>query len=282
MEKSLPHSFEFVELSQGTCHYRLEGPDQGRLLLMLHGGTVPGWQFERLLEELTGEGFRCLCPDFYGHGYSARPRVRHNHDLLVTQILELLVALDIEGPVAIVAHSMGAAVAARLLIAHPSRFGPVILTAPMMDFLGKQPLLKLLRIPLLGEIMMHVYLIPFLVRRRRRRYADIDGGRFGHLFREQLLVPGFGRSLLSLFRSGALGDQSSIYRKLAEVDVPLLLLRGEKDETCTAEDWQRLLALIPAADAIQLARANHALLLREQHWMVEQVLLFLLQHDDVS
>ena len=34
-------------LKQGATFSLLEGPETGRLLLMIHGATVPHWEFDR-------------------------------------------------------------------------------------------------------------------------------------------------------------------------------------------------------------------------------------------
>ena len=49
-----------LPLKQGATFSLLEGPETGRLLLMIHGATVPHWEFDRLVPHLhkaTGKHF---------------------------------------------------------------------------------------------------------------------------------------------------------------------------------------------------------------------------------
>lgn len=66
---------------------------------MIHGATVAGWEFDRLAPLLNLAGIRTLIPDLYGHGLSARLRMRYEYNLFSRQITELLEALSIRQPV---------------------------------------------------------------------------------------------------------------------------------------------------------------------------------------
>jgi pimeloyl-ACP methyl ester carboxylesterase len=63
---SLRDSKLFLRLSDGRCHYSIEGPTDGKPLLLIHGATVPAWEFDRIVPYLTANGFRCLRPDLFG------------------------------------------------------------------------------------------------------------------------------------------------------------------------------------------------------------------------
>ncbi|MGD8978245.1 MAG: alpha/beta fold hydrolase, partial [Gammaproteobacteria bacterium] len=167
-----------MTLSDGVCHYRIDGPDDGPVLLLIHGATVPAWEFDRIVPYLTAAGLRCVRPDLFGHGFSDRPPLAHEYELFVRQLSELLDRLELNGPVALLGHSLGAAVAARLLAAQPARFAAAVLAAPLVDFTVQNPMARLLNVPLLGELLMPAYVVPMLVRRRTRRYRAIEDGRF--------------------------------------------------------------------------------------------------------
>ncbi|MEQ8660979.1 MAG: alpha/beta hydrolase, partial [Gammaproteobacteria bacterium] len=53
----------FAALSDGHCHYADEGPRDGRVVLLIHGATVPGWEFDRLVPYLHAAGLRTLRAD---------------------------------------------------------------------------------------------------------------------------------------------------------------------------------------------------------------------------
>jgi len=197
ISRQLPHAHYFAELAAGRCHYRVDGPANGITLVMIHGATVPAWQFDRLVPLLNRAGILTVRLDLFGHGYSARPAVVHDYTLFTRQVFGLLDYVGLEGEMQLLGHSMGSVVAARLLLTSPSRFGSLVMIAPMLDFLGDRKALRLLRVPLLGEALMHGYVIPMLVRRRASRYRNIPDGDFVEMFCDQLRLPG-GRALIAL------------------------------------------------------------------------------------
>lgn len=261
--KDGPDSHEYLRLRDGVCHYRRDGPDDGDLILLIHGATVPAWEFDRLVPLLTAAGFRTLRADLYGHGYSDRPRLRYDQALFVRQLTELLDALGVPGPVHLLGHSLGAAIGARLALQEPARYDRLALAAPLLDFTGTRRLTRLLELPLVGECLVPLCVIPLLIRRRTRRYRSIEDGRFVALFQRQLAKPGFGRALLSLLRSGALGDQRDAYRALATGDHPLLLLRGADDLIVSDAQLRALASLAPRALCREIDNAAHAFMLTD-------------------
>jgi pimeloyl-ACP methyl ester carboxylesterase len=261
LSSNLPDSFDFLRLSDGLCHYRVDGPSKGPVILLIHGATVPAWELDRLVPFLTAAGYRTLRADLFGHGYSDRPRVKYELALFVRQLSELLDALHVTKPVHLIGHSLGAAVGACLAARQPSRFSRLVLAAPLLGYTGNMKAARLLEIPLLGELLIPTYVLPMLVRRRTRRYRAIEDGRFVGKFKSQLRKPGFGRALLSLIRSGTLGDQSECYRALARHTHPILVLRGADDGIVTPRQIDVILDLAPRAVFRELGGTAHAFLL---------------------
>ena len=275
MQAALPHAREFVELSAGKCHFCLDGPATGKDLLLIHGATVPMWQFDGLVPLFNRRGFRTLRLDLFGHGYSARPGVRHDYALFTCQVLELLDYLEVADGVHLLGHSLGAAIATRLVLADPERFGSLVMTAPVLNFMATTPAARLLRVPLLGVLLVDHYVVPMLVRRRTRRYRDIQHGRFVSMFRDQFRVPGFGRSLLALMRSDALADQRTSYAALAKLANPVLILAASGDRIATPAHMRMLYELLPGARHHVIDHADHALVLTHPAQVASHALRFL-------
>ena len=75
-----------LPLKQGTTFSLLEGPETGRVLLMIHGATVPHWEFDQLVPHLHKANWQTLRMDLYGHGRSARPERGYTISLFTEQI----------------------------------------------------------------------------------------------------------------------------------------------------------------------------------------------------
>jgi len=274
-EHRLPGTYLFAALDSGITHYRLDGPETGATVLMIHGATVPGWQFDRLAPLLNEAGFRTLRLDLFGHGYSARPRVVHDFELFVRQVTELLDYLALHGGIELLGHSFGAALAARLALCQPARYSNLVMIAPLFDYFRVNSAAHMLRVPLLGELLMNLYVLPMLLCRRTLRYRGIGDGSFVYKFRDQLRVPGFGRSLLSLIRSGALGDQSTAYQRLAAQSRRVLVLCGSQDAITGPPQLEALHDVLPRAEYQVLDNATHALCLTHPDHVAQRVARFL-------
>lgn len=272
---NLPGVHELVTLSDGECHFRHRGHRGQPTVVMLHGATVPGWEFDRIIPYFCDAGLRTICPDLFGHGYSSRPRVAHDYALFERQVTELLDAPGIDAPITLLGHSLGAALAARIAVENPARIRRLVLVAPLLDFLATRPSACLLRVPVLGELLVRGYVVPMLLRRRSERYAPIEDGRFVGMFRDQLRLPGFGRSLLSLVRSGTLGSQRSVYASLATTGIPVMTLRGSEDLIFSTDHFRELRRLLPGAVHREFPCLGHPLLLTHPEVVAPVIRAFL-------
>ncbi|MEM1152811.1 MAG: alpha/beta hydrolase [Pseudomonadota bacterium] len=274
-EHQFAFAHDFAQLSDGNCCYRIDGAAGGPMVLLIHGATVLAWEFDRIVPYFVAAGICTLRFDLFGHGYSDRPAVPHSLALFRRQTLELLDYLKIQEPISILGHSLGAAIAAEVSLAQPQRVKRLILVAPLLDFFATAPAAKLLKTPLLGELLVKTYVLPMLVRRRRSRYRNIEGGRLIPLFLEQLSISGFESSLLSLFRNGALEDQSARYAALDSDSCPVLLVRGGDDTILPLSQFRHIASLVEGSDTLQVEGLSHAMLLTDPEAIASDLLIWL-------
>jgi len=249
----------YVPLREGRAYRLCDGSPDGEPLVLVHGATVPSWEFDALVPPLLRAGFRTLRFDLYGHGASDRPPGAYTFERFTRQLIEML---DVSGVrrATLLGHSFGAAVVAAVAAARPDLASRLVLVAPMLDFGATLGWATLLRVPVLGDVAMRVVGVPGLVRRRRRRYEAIGRPELTARFVEQVSAPGFGRALLSMFRSGALGDKRACYRALHSFEGELLLITGDRDAIIPAEHIAIVRSLLPPHTHRSVA-AEHNLLL---------------------
>ncbi len=203
------------------------------VLLLIHGATVPSWQFDAIVPELINttalKQYRVLRIDLYGHGRSARPDVEYNLDLFVSQVIDVIEHCCIGCHHIIgIGHSMGSAVLAKLVSMKRDIFHCLVLVAPMLDYKSLNPHSRLLSLPVVGEALMRNCIVPTLMKRRVLRYSAIGMPELGDRFAMEIQTKHcpssdnvgsdieFSDMLLRMFRHGAVGNQYDAYQRLAE------------------------------------------------------------------
>lgn len=103
-------------------------------LLLLHSSGATHRQWRHLVAQL-GQRWRIFAPDLFGYGETPMPdRASSPHRSIVQDELDLLGGLlqQIDGPLHLVGHSYGGAVALELALAHPGRIASLAVYEPVM------------------------------------------------------------------------------------------------------------------------------------------------------
>jgi acyl transferase domain-containing protein/pimeloyl-ACP methyl ester carboxylesterase/short-subunit dehydrogenase/aryl carrier-like protein len=115
------------------------GPEDGALVLALHGMLEQGAVWDETASQLVPKGFRVVAPDLRGHGRSAHVGAGGAYHLedFVADIDGLVGCLAGNEPFAVVGHSFGSALAVLFAAARPKEVGALILAEPPL--LGGSP-----------------------------------------------------------------------------------------------------------------------------------------------
>ncbi len=197
-------------------------------LLLLHGFMGSGRDWQKLAAELAAEFF-CICPDLPGHGQNLADSYEWNMDNCLQALLNMLDEMAIPA-VHLLGYSMGGRLALYLAIHASRRFRSVVLESAspglekregrrermMNDQLLAAKIKRLgmtqfinewYQLPLFASLAMHEDLPEMKARRVKNRPKALAK---------------------SLAEMGT-GAQPSLWPKLADNKLPLLLLVGEKD-----------------------------------------------------
>ncbi|MGD1864951.1 MAG: alpha/beta fold hydrolase [Phormidesmis sp.] len=240
-----------VELPTGTVKtsYVVQGEEHSNdtQLQLLHGFDSSLFEFRRLVPELVaqGEGRRVYAVDLAGFGFCDRtspvfktkkPTDTVNPDL-VRQHLVAFCQQVIGEPVVLVGASMGGGVAIDLTVSHPELVQKLVL----LDAVGFAPA------PVIGRFMfspLDKWATNFLrnpgVRRKISENAYFDKS-FVTPDAElcaalHLLMPSWQEALIAFTKSRGYGG---LAEKIAQVEVPTLVLWGRQDKILSVKDAAR-------------------------------------------
>jgi pimeloyl-ACP methyl ester carboxylesterase len=214
----------------------------GPPLVFLHGGgTATG--FDALLP--LARRFRLIVPHRPGFGASADDPDAEGMEVAVLRCLDLLDALQLDR-IALVGHSVGGLLAAKVAIVQPGRASALVLVAPLGLLVPDHPTVDILTVPLED--------VP--------GYLSADPSVFAGLPSPPTpeFLTGRDREMRSLARmtGGHMVDRA-LPRWLGRIATPTLLLWGDADRLIPAGQapfWQRH---IPASRVHVVPGAGHLL-----------------------
>jgi pimeloyl-ACP methyl ester carboxylesterase len=111
----------YVDLGGGvTIHVAEAGPPDGPPVMLVHGFPQNWWEWHEVIGPLAADGYRVLCPDLRGAGWSSAPRSSYRKDEMADDLAAVLDRLGV-GPVTLVAHDWGGPVAFIMMLRHPRK-----------------------------------------------------------------------------------------------------------------------------------------------------------------
>jgi haloalkane dehalogenase len=124
---TFPYAPHFTDAAGFRMHYVDEGPQDGEVILCLHGEPTWGYLFRHLIAALRGT-YRVVVPDHMGFGKSETPQERsywlQDH---IDNLERFVLALDLRN-ISLVMHDFGGPVGMGLAARHPERIRRVVST----------------------------------------------------------------------------------------------------------------------------------------------------------
>lgn len=252
------NAFRFIELPSGTVHYRLEGPEAGPVVVLVHGFSTPSFVWDGHFAPLTEAGYRVLAYDNFGRGLSDRPDAVYNADLFDRQLDELIEALKINRRVDLVGYSMGGAITTIFAARHAERVRSLTLIAPAGLGVALNGNADLLKRPLIGDWIVRLFGTRlFYSAAAKEATSAPNPGAFLAGFNRQLEYRGYGDALLSTMRHYPLTGADAFFADVGASELPVLAIWGEADETVPYENATKLMELMPQAQLRSYPGAGH-------------------------
>jgi pimeloyl-ACP methyl ester carboxylesterase len=214
----------YITLSQGVTHYEIGGPDTGKVVILIHGFSVPYYIWNGTYEYLTGHGFHVLRYDQFGRGLSDRPDVVYNKQLYFEQLNDLIDKLHLKKPVRLVGVSFGGEIATDFTAAYPDAVDKVVLIDPGYA----------LNKPAVPSLVTDFYEATHAEERALGQLTDFKYPArhpgWVEQYRPQMAYKGFRRAIVStMYNYNRVGRQSN--NTLNNQHKPVLLIWGKEDKT---------------------------------------------------
>ena len=264
----------YINLSDGITHYKLSGPVGGKVVVLVHGGTVPIWTWNDQIKILNDAGFRVLSYDKYGRGYSDRPTVTYDQELYKKQLLELVDKLELTDKFDLIGISLGGGTVVNFTAQYPDRIRKLIIISPVISNF-KVP--GLFQIPVIGEFAARFIGIKTIV----DRFTSLLEGNpnsetYTALFVEQTTYKGFQRSILSMLRNNALGDYTNAYQILGNQKREILLIWGTEDTEITRDMIKDIRSFLPKLEFAPVEGVGHGIVFQKPKIINTLIIDFLL------
>jgi pimeloyl-ACP methyl ester carboxylesterase len=207
----------------------LAGPDSGKVVVLVHGFSVPYYIWDSSFVRLVNEGFRVLRYDEFGRGFSDRPDKIYEASLYRKQLSELLTTLNISHIHAIAGLSFGGPVVSDFIVHNSAMIDNVILVDPVYPNAGRADL------PFSETVAKYfMALSPEDVVNGQwtdLKYPD-QFPTWGDQYKVQMKYKGFRNALMSTrFHYKEPDGVRDTYRELDALNKPVLLIWGKEDNT---------------------------------------------------
>ena len=263
----------YIKLSDGMTHYKLEGPQDAKVVVLVHGATIPIWTWDKQIPALTKTGFRVLSYDMFGRGYSDRPDVIYDQELYRRQLKELTDKLGLTRPFDLIGLSLGGGTAVNFTARYPDRVDKLILISPLINNY-KVP--SYFGIPVFGEFLARLAGIRVIV----NRFASLLGNhpeseKYTRLFVEQTTYKGFQQSILSMLRNDAVGDYRDAYQIVGRQKRDVLLIWGTEETGVTKQMISDIQSFIPRLTFKPVEGVNHGIVFQKPDIVNQLIIDFL-------
>ncbi|MFJ8576867.1 alpha/beta fold hydrolase [Micromonospora sp. NPDC093277] len=239
-----------------------EDHGSGQPVVLIHGFPFNGATWEKVSNPLLNAGYRTITYDRRGFGASAQPTMGYDYDTFASDLDVLMTELDLRNAI-LIGHSMGTGEITRYLGTYGSnRVDRAVLLAPLAPFLlktadnpegvdkqlfdGFQQAIRADRFAYLTQFCQNFF-----------NFDENKGKRVSEdAFRGHWEIGA--RASARATHDSVDAWQTDFRNDLPRIDVPVLLIQGDKDAVLPyPATGQRLAHMLPNAKLITLKGAPH-------------------------
>lgn len=274
-----PVTHRFAHINGVRLHYVEAQPaaemgsdsTASKLCLALHGFPEFWYSWRHQIPALAAAGFRVVAPDLRGYNLSDKPSgvSAYRIDALLGDVIGLIAHAGAERA-AIAGHDWGGVLAWHLAMYHPRVVEKlIILNAPhpaayqreMRTWrqLRKSWYVYFFQVPAVPELLLGAGDFEWIDRMLRHQpvHAEAFGPEDVRRYKKALARPGALTAALNYYRAALRHRSQRTAREDAPIDVPVLLLWGERDSYLSVRLTEGLSAWVSNLRVVRIADASH-------------------------
>lgn len=252
---------KFANVNGVRVHYQEAGDVNAPTVLLIHGFTASNFVWRDVFLPLAEAGFHVIAPDIVGFGFTEKPRdAEYTIEAQARMIIGLLDELKIERAT-LIGSSYGGAISCICALDYAERVDRLVLVSPVTnDYVKDQKLLKLARIPLMGDALSPLMLGSKTLMQFRMRKVYARGGGPLHspermeAHHRPLRTAGAQRAFMKILRRWR---ANRIEEGAANIVQPTLLVWGERDLDVPLKNAAPMLERMPNARLVVFKNCGH-------------------------
>ena len=249
-----------------TLHYAQQGDRSGETIIFLHGYSDSWFSFSRVLPLLSSE-YHAFALTQRGHGDSDKPECCYTPDDFAADVDAFMDAVGLE-EATVVGASTGALFAQRVVLSYPRRVSRLVLVGAQTPaneanevVLGLQEEVRALEDPVPPEFVRAF--------QEGTIHQPVPQEFLDTVVSESSKLPA--RVWRDYWEGAVLSIDQDYVLPLREIDVPTLMLWGERDPLFPREEQERLAAAIPGATLKVYPETGHAVHWDRPEWVVRDL-----------
>ncbi len=241
----------FIEINGLNTHFRRKG--SGDVLLLLHGTGSSTYTWRLVMDSLAKD-FEVDAIDLPGFGLTQPMNTTPTVEAYVEFIDDFMQTLCLDSAV-LMGNSFGGEISWRLALKYPHRVRTLILVDAAGYPHESAAIFKLLRVPLLGEMLAGISAKSIVRKNLQEIFYDDDLVTEAVVdnYYYRLLKKGNRETVLARARMA----RDTLYKTLPQIQQPALIIWGEQDSWAPVEFGHRFAADIPNAKLAVLPNCGH-------------------------
>jgi len=230
-----------------SIYFKETGNPSAKTIVFIHGGGISGWMWDRQLDYF--KNYHCIVPDLPEHGKSINEgqiSIKESSKIIADIIRKHAEA----GKAHVVGHSLGAKIIVELLSSNPEVIDHAVIASALFRPI---PYLKLTHKAFFYNLTVSMLKADWLLNLQVKQFK----------FPDKLSSDNLKKDFKNLTADMLYRTYDELYQNLAlpkglkKVNVPSLIIAGEKEPKAMRESVKDMLNLLPNSKGIYMKKGLH-------------------------